>query len=145
MANVETTLRELVDICRDGEKGYLKAAEHVKNPELKTLFTQVSSERARFAEQLDEELGRHGEAAGKEGDTAGALHRGWLEVKEMAGGGDHSILSWLEQGDDYAKGKYEKAVNSGLPENLASVVRQQMQAILRTHDRIKQLRDSKAA
>lgn len=145
MANVEATLRELVDICRDGEKGYQKAAEHAKSPDLKNLFTQVSSERARFAEQLDAEVRRLGESASKAGDTAGALHRGWLDVKELHAGSDHTVLAWLEQGDDYAKGKYENAVNSGLPENLSSIVRQQMEAILRTHDRIKSLRDSKAA
>ena len=145
MADLESTLRELVDVCRDGQKGYKKAAEHTESPELKTLFVQISSDRAQFADQLDEEVLSLGKPASKAGDTAGALHRGWLEVKELVAGNDHSVLSWLEQGDDYAKGKYESALKSDLPHNLSSIIRQQMQAILRTHDQIKSLRDGKAA
>src|SRR5437763_6226464 len=45
-------VEELIETCRDGEKGYRDAAEHVKSSELKTFFNEQSRERARFASEL---------------------------------------------------------------------------------------------
>ena len=52
----ETTvddLNELTEICHDGELGYLTAAEHVDNSELKTIFTTYAKQRAEFVRDLD--------------------------------------------------------------------------------------------
>lgn len=45
-------IEKLVEVCKDGQKGYKDAAEHVKRSDLKTLFTAQSSERGRFAREL---------------------------------------------------------------------------------------------
>ncbi len=50
-----------------------------------------------------------------------------------------------EQGDDYAKGKYENALNGNLPPTTLTLVRQQLQSILRDHGQIKSLRDTHKA
>ncbi len=145
-SKVVDTLRELADTCRDGEKGFKEAAEHTKAADLKALFLDRSSERGRFANQLETELSRFGESGKKQdGHVTAAVHRAWISLKENLGAGDHSILDSLEQGEDYAKEQYQKAMQPGLPQEILSIVTQQSQAVFLSHDQIKALRDRKAA
>ena len=145
--NVVDVVRELVNTNRDGEKGYQDAAEHAKGADLKSFFRKQATERAQFANQLETELTRLGEPAPKKesGHVTATLHRGWIDVKQSLGGGDHSLLESVEKGEDGAKESYQKALQTILPETVATIVNQQARAILAVHDRVKALRDAKAA
>jgi uncharacterized protein (TIGR02284 family) len=44
-----SVLEDLIETCKDGQKGYQDAASHVKRSDLKTYFNEQSLERARFA------------------------------------------------------------------------------------------------
>jgi uncharacterized protein (TIGR02284 family) len=142
-------IRDLINTCHDGEKGFKEAADHVKRTDLRSMFLEVSRQRAGFAQELESELASLApEKANKkkdDGHVVGAIHRTWLDVKKGLGAGDHSILAWLEQGEDYAKGKYEKALNTGLPAGALAAVRRQAQSVIATHDRVREMRDQKVA
>src|SRR5262245_49178519 len=88
-------LHHLIDVCRDGERGFRAAAAAVSEPTLKALFNELADERARFAADLTPHLHRLGDSSeGTEGTSAGALHRSWINVKaHMPGHDDHSILA----------------------------------------------------
>jgi len=146
-SGVDDVLRDLINTCRDGEKGFREAAEHAKRPDLKSMFLEVSRERASFAQELQSQWAslNPGKHEKEEGHVVGTLHRAWIETKTALGAGDQAILEWLEQGEDYAKGKYEKALSTGLPAGLLAIVRRQSQSVMATHDRVKALRDAKAA
>ena len=145
--NVVDVIRELININRDGEKGYQDAAQHAKAADLQSFFRQQSSERTRFAVQLEAELARLGEPTTKKeaGHVTAALHRGWIDVKQSLGGGDHSLLESVEQGEDAAKEGYQKALQTALPESVVTILREQSRAILAAHDQVKVLRDRRAA
>lgn len=140
-------LEHLIERCRDGHNGFKEAAEKVKRTDLRTFFNEVSLERGRFAEELQNELVRLGKPDDRvSGTTEGALHRAWIDTKVALGGDDHTVLDWLEHGEDVAKDAYQKAITSDLPENLAQIVRRQADSVRQVHDRVKMLRDtSKAA
>ncbi|MGC2449767.1 MAG: PA2169 family four-helix-bundle protein [Candidatus Sulfotelmatobacter sp.] len=139
-------LEHLIERCRDGHNGYREAAEKVKRPDLKTFFNEVSLERGRFAEELQNELVRLGKPDKRvSGSTEAALHRAWLDTKAALGGDDHTILDWLEHGEDVAKDAYEKALASDLPENIAQIVRRQAASVEQAHDKVKALRDTAQA
>jgi uncharacterized protein (TIGR02284 family) len=61
------------------------------------------------------------------------------------GGDDHTILEWLEQGEDVAKDAYKKALTGNLPATLLEIVRRQTNSVQRVHDRVKMLRDQAKA
>ena len=106
-----SVLEDLIETCKDGQKGYRDAAEHVKRADLKTYFNEQSLERARFSEELRQELSRLGEPDKKpSGSVAGAMHRAWIDTKVAMGGGDKTILESVEAGEDNAKGSYQKAL-----------------------------------
>ena len=141
-------IRDLIDTCRDGEKGFKDAADHAKRSDLKTMWLEVSRERAGFAQELQSQLASLAPDKSEkkdDGHVVGALHRAWIDTKTALGAGDQAILEWLEQGEDYAKGKYEKALSASLPGGVLEVVRRQAQSVRATHDKVKMLRDQKAA
>jgi uncharacterized protein (TIGR02284 family) len=141
-----SVLEELIETCKDGQKGYLEAATHVKRSDLRTFFNEQSLERARFAGELDAELIRLGKGDKKvSGSVAGTLHRAWVDTKVSLGGGDKTVLDWLEHGEDRAKDAYQKAVTADLPENVAQIVRRQAASVLAAHDKVKSLRDTAEA
>jgi uncharacterized protein (TIGR02284 family) len=144
--NPKNVLNDVIATARNGERGFREAAEHFKSPELKSMAQRVSSERANFARELEPELRAEGEKKQPEGSTAGALHRAWIDIKTALGGGDHSILEWLEQGEDHAKKVYSEALQSTLPSAAQLIVRRQYDRVVAVHDEVKRLRDqSKAA
>jgi uncharacterized protein (TIGR02284 family) len=139
-------IEDLIEICKDGQKGYQDAATHVKRLDLKTYFNEQGLERARFAGELEAELPRMGEPDKKvTGSASGAMHRAWIDTKVALGGGDHTILESVEAGEDSAKAAYQKALNSALPGNLMEIVRRQAASVQKTHDKVKMLRDTAAA
>jgi uncharacterized protein (TIGR02284 family) len=135
-------LQDLAETCRNGNKGYLQAAEHVKDHSLRTVFNEFATERASFAGELENEIIRLGDHdPDRKGTTTGALHRAWLSLKDSLGGGDGGILNSVESAEDHAKEQYEKAVNAHLPANLRDIVVRQQTRVIAAHDRVRALRD----
>lgn len=139
-------LEDLIETCKDGQKGYQDAAQHVKRADLKTFFNEQSLERGRFGEELRQELSRLGEPDKKpSGSVSAAMHRAWIDTKVALGGGDKTILESVEAGEDNAKKSYEQALAEPLPMNLAEIVRKQAASVLNAHDRVRSLRDAAKA
>src|SRR4051812_31302215 len=138
-----STLKNLVETCRDGQQGYLEAAEHISDSSLRTFFNEQSLERARYAAELESEMLRMGETEfGNRGSISGAIHRGWLDLSASVAG-DDAVLYAVEQGEDTAKKAYEEAIEKGLPGNVEGTVRSQAQGVISAHDHVKLLRDRK--
>ncbi len=144
--NAIRIIEDLIETCKDGQKGYQDAAAHVKRSDLKTFFNEQSLERARFAGELQEERIRLGKSDKKDsGSVSAALHRAWIDTKVSMGAGDKAILESVEAGEDRAKEAYQKAMTSDLPESIALIVRRQAASVQAAHDRVKTLRDAAKA
>ena len=144
--NAISVVENLIETCRDGQKGYQEAAQHIKRPDLKSFFVELSLERGRFAQELQAELSRLGKPDKKvSGSVGGAMHRAWIDTKAALGGGDKSILESLEHGEDDAKETYQKALSGNLPAGTLEIVRRQAESIQRDHDKVRTLRDTAAA
>ncbi|HEY7351960.1 MAG TPA: PA2169 family four-helix-bundle protein [Terriglobales bacterium] len=144
--NARDILQNLIETCRDGETGYLHAASLARDSELKNYFQQQSLERARFRVELTDAITRLG---GPDPDTSGSsaavLHRAWFELKDDFGGGDHTLLESVEQGEDSAKASYENALHAQFPAGIEELVRTQYASVKTAHDRVRRWRDEKAA
>jgi len=145
MANQDdarNVIQDLIETLRDGQNGYREAAEHIKDSEIRSFFQEQSLERARFAGELEDLIREFGESnPDRSGSVAGTLHRKWIDAKAALGGGDHTILESVEQGEDSAKKAYENAFNASLPANVLEVVRRQAESVRAAHDHVKLLRD----
>lgn len=149
MADIKKTrdiLQNLIETCRDGQNGFREAAENIKNPEIREFFNQQSLLRAQFASELEAEVRRLGEPdVDTSGTTLAAMHRAWIDLKSSLGGGDDAIVSAAETGEDSAKKAYEEALKEKLPGDVLEIVQRQADSVVQTHNRVRDLRDRKAA
>ena len=144
--HVISVLEKLIETNRDAQEGFRDAAEHIKDLEVRNLFNRISTTRAEFAGELENEvirLGKHN--PNRTATTGGALHRRWIDLKAAMGGGDHSILSSVESGEDSAKKAYAEALQAKLPQDIQDILRRQSQDVISSHDQVRALRDKKAA
>ena len=74
-----STINGLIETLKDGQQGFREASEAVKEPELKSLFSEYSLQRAKFAGELQSEAIGLGESNPEDSSsTAGAMHRAWI-------------------------------------------------------------------
>ena len=66
-----STLNGLIESCRDGQNGFQEASANVKNPDLKSLFAEASTERAKFVGDLQREVRSLGGDPENTGSVAG--------------------------------------------------------------------------
>lgn len=120
--------------------GFWTAAEHVQDAGLKSMFQSIARRRGQFAEELKQEVQRLGGAPEEGGSVAGAVHRGWMDVKSaVTGRDDVSIIAETERGENIAVAAYEAALHAPLPPPTESIVRRQYTHVKETHDRVSAL------
>lgn len=139
-------IEDLIETLEDGREGFKQAAEKLEedgHPEIASQMMEFSNQRARFSSELRQLASKAGTEIDESGSAAGALHRGWMSLKDALTGDDpHAILSAAETGEDHAVSEYEDAVDDdALPAEYRDVVRKQAAEVRRAHDTVRALRD----
>lgn len=141
-----STLNNLLEICHDGEQGFTTAAEGADSTDLKRVFSSYAAQRRDFARELEGAVTSLGGKPAEMGHVAGALHRGWMNIKTaVTGNDDLAILNECERGEDEAKQAYTDALKEALPSDMRALVERQAGEVLKAHDRIRDLRDRQRA
>ena len=144
-------INDLVETAKGGMKGYETAAENVDDPQLKSELSTLSQQRAQFVSELESQAQRFGITTENDNtieglamDAAGAVHRGWVNLKSMiTGNSNDAILSECENGDAAALKAYETALSAeGLPLEIRDVLEKQHSEILEAKNRLTSLKRS---
>src|SRR5688500_18105391 len=132
-----STLNGLIETCKDGQNGFKEAAEGVERSDLKSLFYEFSQQRSQFVGELQGLVRELGGDPENSGSVAGALRRGWINIKSaVTGKDDAAILNECERGEDVAKNAYKDALDEPLPANVTETVQTQYTAVQSAHDRV---------
>jgi len=135
-----STLNSLIETCNDGAKGFETAAQEVRDSSARQLFQQYARERSQFADELRAEVQRLGGRPEEGGSVSGAVHRGWMNIKDaVAGHDDKTIIAEAERGEDVAVASYQRALQQGLPANIEPTVRRQFTEVKSAHDHVRDL------
>ncbi|WP_158822375.1 PA2169 family four-helix-bundle protein [Granulicella sp. S156] len=139
----ESVLLDVIKSLQDGQKGFAEIGEHLKDANLKRYFLAESLKRANFRAEIENELHRAGMADVKEsGTVSAAIHRAWGGLKAKLGGGDHALLETAEQGEDEAVRAYKDALEHELPLPVRSLLVEQQDHVLGSHDYVRNHRDA---
>ena len=142
---VVSTLNGLIETCRDGQQGFMEAAEHLAG-DIKALFYQYSQQRAAYVGDLQALVQTLGSEPENSGSFSGTLMRGWMNLKAAITGNDEAgILVEAERGEDVAVRTYENALEMKLPAHIHDTLQTQYAGIKEAHDKVKALRDAAKA
>jgi uncharacterized protein (TIGR02284 family) len=136
--NERAVLNHLIETCKDGERGFRYAANHVADPAVKEVFLEIASERERFANDLLPHAQRLGGASDADGTTAAALHRGWITIKDtLTHHDERAVIAEAERGEGAAVAIYKDAIEGMLPPTVRDLVERQYEEIRHSHERIR--------
>ena len=141
-SDVIDVLNDLIENAKDGQYGFATSAERVKSPQLRETLQRRSQDCERAASELQSLVVQCGGKPADSGTALGAMHRGWVSLKDAVTTSDRAILEECERGEDTALARYRKALKQDLPESIRQVVQRQADGAQRNHDQIKSLRDS---
>ena len=139
--STRTVITDLVQTLEDSRKGFADAATRLAedgNAQLARRFEDFSEQRARLSAELRSFASAKGMSIDEDGSLAGALHRGWIGLKDALTGEDaDAIVEAARRGEEHAVQEFEKAIGSDdLPEELEGTVRAQLSTIEETRDTV---------
>ena len=144
LKETESTLRSVIQVLIDGQDGFKKLGEQIKDEALKEYFLAESLTRAQFRGLLESILHQGGVHDVKESGTAvGTIRRAWGDLKSALGGGDSSLLTTAEEGEHEAIEAYAKATETYLPLPVRQVLVTQAAHIDKSHEFIKAALETK--
>ena len=105
-----TTFKSLTDTTFDSVEGYRQAGEKADSPQLKQALQQRASQREATLRQMNAELERQGDELVTKGTMTGEAHQMWQSISTAFESNDEAAAERVEEGEDYIKGKFEKAL-----------------------------------
>jgi uncharacterized protein (TIGR02284 family) len=142
-----SVVKDLVTTLEDGREGFATVAESLDesgHSHLASRMRDFAAERGRMSAELRQYAGKLGEEIEPNGSAVGALHRGWISVKDALTGDDaHAVLAAAEEGEDHAVKAYEEALEENeISPALRELVTSQAAIVRNAHDTVRDLRDS---
>jgi len=137
---VISTLNSLIEACQDGHAGYQVAAHGVTNMEIKRALGQIARERRQFEEELRAHIEQLGGKPRERGTVVGALHRGWMQLKEQFGHPTPAnMLHECSRGESACVRTYNEALGKELPAEVKGIVSVQLGRINAARERLTEL------
>jgi len=145
-AEVVSILNELIETCEDGLHGFTTASKAVDNVSAKALFASRLPNILRGESELKAEVRRLGGDPDKRGTIAGALHRGWIDLKSaVTGKNEEAIVMECERGEEHAAHVYEDALQKDLPYDTRAIIERQYRGVVENLGRVRALSKSAPA
>ena len=137
-----STLNTLIATTIDSITGYEDSAQNIDNERLREIFRQRASERQEVVQELRADVRRLGGDPEDDGSFLGKAHQRFEDLKAAITGRDEkAIINEVERGEDYLKGKWQAALQSGtLHGETHDLVERLYQSIKAGHDQISQLK-----
>jgi uncharacterized protein (TIGR02284 family) len=135
--NERWVLNRLIEMCKDEEESLRYLADHVQNPAMKTLFTELADRRARFATELVPHAQRLGGFEPHDGTARGAWHRRWRSLRDaLVKQDDRAIAAEAEQEEQRVLAMYGGALDQILPPGTRDLVEAQAEEVRRNHGQV---------
>ena len=143
---VAKKLNALLEKNYDSEKGYLLAAEKVKDQELKFFFNQRAKERYDFGHELKDEIRKFREAPDPGTSLKSDIFRGWMNIKSLVtSNNEAAFLKEVLRGEIAAADEYNEILHDRtIPPSTGNILMRQRNSIAAALNQVKSLQESKS-
>lgn len=136
-------LNSLIETTLDSADGYREAAKETDKPTFKTLFEQRSFERQEVASNLQGTVRTLGGEPEDDGSILAKAHRAFLDVKHALLKDEQAVVNSVENGEDFIKAKFEKALeDSKVSATTKDVIQRAYTSVRSGHDQMRDLKHS---
>ncbi len=143
MSEDERIATKLIHTLENGRLGFETAAERLNDerPDVAVKFRQFSEQRESMSDQLKTVAAAYGDDVDQRSTLPGAIHRGWIAVKDALTGADgDAVINAAETGEDHAVEEYEEALAAdGLSSEFRGMIADQLASVRATHDYVRDL------
>ena len=145
MSNEAAIVKDLIKTLEDGRDGFAKAGQRLQNdsaPDVSRKFQEFSARRGAMADELRRTASLSDYSVPEGGTVGGAVHRGWIAVKDaLTGDSPSAVISAAEQGEDHAKSKFRDALeDKSLSPGVREIVQRQAAEVQAAHDYVSSLK-----
>ena len=140
MAEILVTLRELAQICRDGERLYGQAAAHMCNPRLREVADEVGRLRGELYREFAALLSEHGLRLCDSGSFYGRLRKRYVALRARFADRDRIYVFELENAEDRLLHAMERASLRPQAEEARALLLRHMPAARAAHERMRSLK-----
>lgn len=137
MSTDRSICTNLIRTLEDGKNGFESSAEKIADsyPDVAAKFRQFAAERAEMADELQRIADSYGDDIEERGTVAGALHRGWIAVKDVLTGDDaDAVIAAAERGEDHAVEQFDEALEADISLEFRPVVAMMASRVRSAHD-----------
>jgi uncharacterized protein (TIGR02284 family) len=146
MSTDESIATDLIRTLENGKEGFTKAAEKLADsdrPDVAAKFREFAQQRATMSDELKAIAGAYGDDIDQRSTLPGALHRGWIAVKDALTGDDaEAVIGAAETGEDHAVEQYREALDADISPEFRPLVARQLAAVQAAHDYVRSLTSS---
>lgn len=136
-------LDSLRDLLEDSREGYLKAAERVEDPQVKSMLVSVSTNRLKLVKEVDDlrlKADPESKTGGDGGTIKGTLHRAWIDLRDALSKSDNAnVLHECERGEEYLIDHYENMDSKDVHPSTFALYQQQLSEVQGNLTKIKAL------
>jgi len=139
----ETIATNLIHTLENGKDGFDKAADKLDDsdrPDVAVKFREFAQQRATMSDELKQIASAYGDDADQRGTVPGAVHRGWIAVKDAFSSDDaDAVISAAETGEDHAVEQFREALEADISTEFRPVVTRQLASVEAAHDYVRSL------
>ncbi|MGH8040959.1 MAG: PA2169 family four-helix-bundle protein [Rudaea sp.] len=140
------SLHELVDITRDGVTFYGDAANKIANPQLKSIFVEMTDTRKRFVDALSKELPPAAAKPAPTSDVRGTWHKLYTDIRGKLGDKGLAFTSDVQASEDRLLKAYDSVTHDHeVPATVKSVVANFLPTMRKQYDSIRERKWAAAA
>ena len=134
---------EIMETLADGRDGFTKGAEKLSEtdtPQLAQAFRLYGAQRGEFYDELERMAADYGDDIDETGSVGGAVHRGWMALKDaLSGSSPSGVLHAAVSGENHALNAYEGALTQDISAPLRAVLVRQHSEVLTARVHIESL------
>lgn len=135
------TVRELVQIARDGAAFYGQAIDKVEDPNIRSIFARMAGHKQKIIDSLSANLRLHDEETPENGTVAGRIRQGYADLLASLSSQDARIyVSQLEETEDRLLHHFERAMEDVEDPAVRALLQTHMPQVRACHEEMRALK-----